>query len=86
VQGPQGDKGLTGPQGPSGDKGQQGPPGQQGIPGEQGPRGPPGPPGDKGPTGFSEQERALITQLLEILSSKNILTTEQQIKLMSFLY
>jgi integrin beta 3/collagen type V/XI/XXIV/XXVII alpha len=28
----------------------------------------------------------LITQLLEMLSSKNVITTEQQIKLMSFLY
>jgi integrin beta 3/collagen type V/XI/XXIV/XXVII alpha len=28
----------------------------------------------------------LITQLLELLASKNVLTTEQQIKLMSFLY
>src|SRR5437867_2989421 len=81
--GPPGDKGPPGPQGLLGDKGPQGPQGQVGA---QGPRGPPGPPGDKGPTGFSEQERALITQLLEMLASKNIITTEQQIKLMSFLY
>jgi hypothetical protein len=27
-----------------------------------------------------------ITQLLELLTSKNVITTEQQIKLLSFLY
>jgi integrin beta 3/collagen type V/XI/XXIV/XXVII alpha len=54
--------------------------------GEAGPRGPPGPPGPAGTAGFSEQQKQIITQLLEILASKNIITTEQQIKLLSFLY
>jgi integrin beta 3/collagen type V/XI/XXIV/XXVII alpha len=54
--------------------------------GEQGPRGPPGPPGPPGQPGFSEQQKQLITQLLEIMASKNLITTEQQIKLLSFLY
>jgi integrin beta 3/collagen type V/XI/XXIV/XXVII alpha len=36
--------------------------------------------------GFSEQEKMLVTQLLELLTSKNVITTEQQIKLLSFLY
>src|SRR5438445_575507 len=95
LQGPPGDKGTQGPQGPQGPQGERGPQGIQGLQGEQGPqgppglqgpRGPPGPPGDKGPTGFSEQERAMLTQLLEILTSKNLITTEQQIKLLSYLY
>ncbi|MEK6877757.1 MAG: collagen-like protein, partial [Thermoproteota archaeon] len=72
--------------GPLGPAGEQGPRGPQGSPGEPGPRGPPGPPGDKGVTGFSEQEKALITQLLELLTAKNVITTEQQIKLLSFLF
>jgi hypothetical protein len=28
----------------------------------------------------------MLTQLLEILTSKNLITTEQQIKLLSYLY
>jgi len=28
----------------------------------------------------------MLTQLLEILTSKNMITTEQQIKLLSYLY
>jgi integrin beta 3/collagen type V/XI/XXIV/XXVII alpha len=54
--------------------------------GEQGPRGPPGPPGPPGAAGFSEQQKQIITQLLEVLAAKNIITTEQQIKLLSYLY
>jgi integrin beta 3/collagen type V/XI/XXIV/XXVII alpha len=79
----QGERGQPGEQGPTGELG---PRGAQGPPGEPGPRGPPGPPGDKGVMGFSEQEKLLVTQLLELLTAKNVITTEQQIKLLSFLY
>jgi len=55
--------------------------------GQAGPRGPPGPPGEKGPAGgMSMEQKALFKELLEILTNKNIISTEDQIKLMSYLY
>jgi len=56
--------------------------------GPPGPKGPPGPPGDKGPSsaGLSDAQKALLKELLEILTERNIITTEEQIKLMSNLY
>ncbi|NND87323.1 MAG: collagen-like protein, partial [Nitrosopumilus sp.] len=55
--------------------------------GPPGPRGPPGPPGEKGPAGgMSSEQKAIFKDLLEILTNKNIITTEEQIKLMSYLY
>src|SRR3989337_539207 len=93
--GPPGDKGPIGPQGPQGSRGQAGPPGEQGPigpqgiqgpPGAIGPRGPPGPPGEKGAAGMSEENKILFKELLQILTSKNIITTQEQIKLMSYLY
>src|SRR3989337_987548 len=93
--GPPGDKGPIGPQGPQGPRGQAGPPGEkgpigpQGIQGPQGERGPagtPGPPGEKGAAGMSEENKILFKELLHILTSKNIITTQEQIKLMSYLY
>jgi len=84
IQGPQGEHGHTGPPGPSGDKGLVG---DKGEIGEQGSRGPPGPPGEKGAQGgMSEEGKRLIKELLELLASKNIITTEEQIKLTSYLY
>ena len=56
-QGPQGEKGDTGPQGEKGDKGDTGPQGEKGDTGPQGPQGekgdtgPQGPQGEKGDTG-----------------------------------
>ena len=84
IQGQQGERGLTGPSGTPGDAGTIGDKGPMGQPG---PRGPPGPPGEKGPTGgISEDTKTLIKELLEVLASKNIITTEEQIKLSSYLY
>ena len=55
--------------------------------GDQGSRGPPGPPGEKGAQGgMSEEGKRLIKELLELLASKNIISTEEQIKLTSYLY
>ena len=70
--------------GPAGEKGLVG---DKGEIGEQGSRGPPGPPGEKGAQGgMSEEGKRLIKELLELLASKNIITTEEQIKLTSYLY
>src|SRR3989337_2823306 len=83
--GTQGEKGLTGPSGPPGDKGPIGPQGPQGTRGEEGPpgaigpRGPPGPPGEKGAAGMSEENKILFKELLHILTSKNFITTQEQI-------
>jgi integrin beta 3/collagen type V/XI/XXIV/XXVII alpha len=35
---------------------------------------------------LSDEQKALFRELLEILTAKNIITTEEQIKLMSYLY
>jgi integrin beta 3/collagen type V/XI/XXIV/XXVII alpha len=35
---------------------------------------------------MSEENKMLVKELLEILTTKNIITTEEQIKLMSRLY
>ena len=96
VPGPQGDKGIRGiigptgergPTGKPGDPGLQGPQGIQGPQGERGHTGPPGPPGEKGSQGgMSEESKKLIKDLLELLASKNIISTEEQIKLTSYLY
>ena len=75
-----------GTRGPSGPRGQQGEPGEQGLPGPPGPRGPPGPPGEAGQAGIPEEYKAMFKELLEHLTAKNIITTEEQIKLMSYLY
>jgi len=84
IQGPQGERGLSGPPGPNGELGT---PGDKGVMGPPGPRGPPGPPGDKGSAGgVSEETKTLIKDLLDLLASKNIITTEEQIKLASYLY
>ena len=84
IQGPQGERGLSGPPGPNGEVGT---PGEKGLMGPPGPRGPPGPPGDKGSAGgVSEETKTLIKDLLDLLASKNIITTEEQIKLASYLY
>ena len=84
IQGPQGERGLSGPPGPNGEAGA---PGDKGSMGPPGPRGPPGPPGDKGSVGgISEETKTLIKDLLDLLASKNIITTEEQIKLASYLY
>jgi len=84
IQGPQGERGLSGPPGPNGEVGA---PGDKGLMGPPGPRGPPGPPGDKGSAGgVSEETKTLIKDLLDLLASKNIITTEEQIKLASYLY
>ena len=63
-----------------------GEPGEQGLPGPPGPRGPPGPPGEAGQAGIPEEYKAMFKELLELLTAKNIITTEDQIKLMSYLY
>ena len=61
--------------------------GEQGPVGPSGPRGPPGPPGEKGSTGgMSAEQKALFKDLLELLTTKDIITTEEQIKLMRYLY
>jgi integrin beta 3/collagen type V/XI/XXIV/XXVII alpha len=96
VQGSTGDKGPPGHLGPQGERGptgqigligEQGPIGGEGPVGQPGPRGPPGPPGEKGPSGgMSSEQKALFKELLEILTNKNAITTEEQIKLMSYLY
>ena len=84
IQGPQGERGLSGPPGPNGEMGT---PGDKGVMGTPGPRGPPGPPGDKGSAGgVSEETKTLIKDLLDLLASKNIISTEEQIKLASYLY
>jgi len=84
IQGPQGERGLSGPPGPNGELGT---PGEKGVMGPPGPRGPPGPPGDKGSAGgVSEETKTLIKDLLDLLASKNIINTEEQIKLASYLY
>jgi len=84
IQGPQGERGLSGPPGPNGEMGT---PGDKGVMGPPGPRGPPGPPGDKGSAGgVSEETKTLIKDLLDLLASKNIISTEEQIKLASYLY
>ena len=81
---PQGERGLSGPPGPNGEMGT---PGDKGVMGPPGPRGPPGPPGDKGSAGgVSEETKTLIKDLLDLLASKNIISTEEQIKLASYLY
>ena len=55
--------------------------------GPQGSRGPPGLPGEKGPSGgMSAEQKALFKDLLEILTNKGVINTEEQIKLMSYLY
>jgi len=87
--GPQGIQGLQGErgeQGPFGQPGESGPKGPQGPPGGSGPKGPPGLPGPAGSGGLTEQEKAVLKELLQILTAKNIISTEQQIKLLSFLY
>jgi len=82
--GPQGERGHTGPQGPPGEKGLVG---DKGEIGDRGSRGPPGPPGEKGSQGgMSEESKRLVKELLELLASKNIISTEEQIKLTSYLY
>ena len=84
IQGPQGERGHTGPPGPPGEKGIVG---DKGEIGGRGPMGPPGPPGEKGSQGgMSEESKKLIKDLLELLASKNIISTEEQIKLTSYLY
>ena len=84
IQGPQGERGMTGPPGALGDKGQ---PGEKGPMGPSGAKGPPGPPGEKGSTGsMPEEGKRLIKELLELLASKDIITTEEQIKLTSYLF
>jgi integrin beta 3/collagen type V/XI/XXIV/XXVII alpha len=35
---------------------------------------------------MSEENKEMLKEMLDILTSKNIITTEEQIKLMSFLY
>jgi integrin beta 3/collagen type V/XI/XXIV/XXVII alpha len=35
---------------------------------------------------MSDEQKTLFKELLEILTEKNIITTEEQIKLMSYLY
>ena len=61
--------------------------GPQGPIGPPGPRGPPGPPGEKGKAGgMTEEQKALFKDLLEVLVSKNLIATEDQIRLMSHLY
>jgi len=75
---------MKGPLGPQGERGIVGDKGEIGGPG---PRGPPGPPGEKGPHGgMSEEGKRIIKELLQLLASKNIISTEQQIKLTSYLY
>jgi len=45
------------------------------------------PPGEKGfQGGMSEESKRLVKELLELLASKNIISTEEQIKLTSYLY
>ena len=84
IQGPQGERGMTGPPGAIGDKGQLG---EKGPMGPSGAKGPPGPPGEKGSTGsIPEEGKRLIKELLELLASKDIITTEEQIKLTSYLF
>jgi len=84
IQGPQGERGHTGPQGSPGEKGLVG---DKGEIGDSGPRGPPGPPGEKGSQGgMSEESKRLVKELLELLATKNIISTEEQIKLTSYLY
>ena len=64
-----------------------GPPGDKGEVGPPGPRGPPGTPGESGTAGgMSDEGKTLIKDLLELLASKNIISTEEQIKLSSYLY
>jgi integrin beta 3/collagen type V/XI/XXIV/XXVII alpha len=36
--------------------------------------------------GMSVEQKAIFKELLEILTNKNIINTEEQIKLMSYLY
>jgi len=73
--------------GQKGQVGEEGPKGPQGSVGPVGPRGPPGPPGEKGKSGsLSEEQKVLFKELLELLVSKNVIATEDQIKLMSYLY
>ena len=61
--------------------------GDKGEIGERGPRGPPGAPGEKGGQGgMSEENKRIFKELLELLASKNIISTEEQIKLTSYLY
>ena len=61
--------------------------GGQGPVGPPGPRGPPGPPGEKGPSGgMSSEQKALIQGIIGNITNKNAISTEEQIKLMSYLY
>ena len=84
IQGPQGERGHNGPPGPQGEKGIIG---DKGEIGERGPRGPPGPPGEKGSQGgMSDDGKRLFKELLELLASKNIISTEEQIRLARYLY
>ncbi len=84
IPGPQGERGHTGPQGSPGEKGLVG---DKGEIGDRGPRGPPGPPGEKGSQGgMSDEGKRLFKELLELLASKNIISTEEQIRLASYLY
>ena len=55
-QGPQGEKGDTGPQGPQGEKGDKGDTGPQGEKGDTGPQGPQGEKGDTGPQGLQGEK------------------------------
>ena len=93
MRGEQGSRGITGDKGDRGDKGVPGSSGDKGLMGDKGEigdrgtRGPPGPPGEKGTQGgMSEEGKKLFKELLELLASKNIISTEEQIKLASYLY
>ena len=94
-----GDPGLQGPQGINGSPGERGIIGTTGLPGEKGSTGDKGETGKRGTSGLpgligkkgsqegmSEEDKKLIKELLELLASKNIISTEEQIKLTSYLY
>lgn len=50
--GPQGERGVPGPEGPPGERGEQGPAGEKGLKGDPGPEGPRGETGGPGPSGL----------------------------------
>ena len=84
IKGKPGEHGVIGPPGHRGDKGATG---DKGETGEQGPNGLPGLIGEKGSrVGMSEESKKLIKDLLELLASKNTISTEEQIRLASYLY
>jgi len=84
IKGKPGEHGIIGPPGHRGDKGATG---DKGETGERGPNGLPGLIGEKGSrVGMSEESKKLIKDLLELLASKNTISTEEQIKLSSYLY